>query len=104
MTARRSTAVIPLGTETTSISEHVVDIQKTLEREKAAYKLTDMGTLIEGSASDLLTLAAKLCEIPFNKGVHRVVTQITLDDRRDKAVSIGDKIASVQSELMAEED
>ena len=58
-----------------------------------------MGTIIEGSSKELLALAAQLSEIPFIKGTDRVVTQINLDDRRDKKVVLGDKTASVAARL-----
>jgi uncharacterized protein (TIGR00106 family) len=91
--------IIPLGTSSTSVSEYVADIQTVLDESGFPYKLTDMGTIIEGSSKELLALAAQLSEMPFNKGVHRVVTQISLDDRRDKRVAIGDKIVSVAGKL-----
>jgi uncharacterized protein YqgV (UPF0045/DUF77 family) len=40
-----------------------------------------------------------LYEIPFEEGAVRVVTQITIDDRRDKKIKIGDKIQSVIGRL-----
>ena len=58
-----------------------------------------MGTTIEGGSKELLALAAQLAEMPFSKGVQRVVTQISLDDRRDKKAGLGDKIASVARRL-----
>ena len=91
--------IIPLGTQTTSVGAYVADIQKALATTGMSFKLTDMGTLVEGECKDLLALAANLSEIPFQKGALRVVTQISLDDRRDKEVAIGDKIASVESRL-----
>jgi uncharacterized protein (TIGR00106 family) len=91
--------IMPLGTNSPSVGEYVVDIQKVLEKTGLPYELTDMGTVIEGNTKDLLELAAQLAEMPFSKGVNRVVTQISLDDRRDKKVSIGAKKASVVSRL-----
>ncbi|MFC1837743.1 MTH1187 family thiamine-binding protein [Thermodesulfobacteriota bacterium] len=91
--------IVPLGTGSPSVGEYVADIQKSLEQSGFSYELTDMGTIIEGSAGDLLKLAAQLAEIPFSKGAVRVSTQISLDDRRDKRVSLGDKIASVAERL-----
>ena len=91
--------IIPLGTSTTSVGEYVADIQVALEESGFLYKLTDMGTIIEGSSKELLSLATQLSEMPFTKGVHRVMTQISLDDRRDKKVALGDKIASVADRL-----
>lgn len=91
--------IIPLGTNSPSIGEYVADIQLALEKSGFPYELTDMGTIIEGSPEKLLGLAAQLGEMPFNKGVNRVVTQISLDDRRDRKVIIGDKTASVAGRL-----
>lgn len=91
--------VIPLGTGSTSVGEYVADIQKALEKSGFPYRLTDMGTTVEGSTRELLALAAQLAEIPFDKGVQRVVTQISIDDRRDKQVTLGDKVLTVAERL-----
>ena len=91
--------IIPLGTGSASVGEYVVEIQKALEKSGLTYTLTDMGTTVEGSSKELLILAGQLSEMPFSKGVQRVVTQISLDDRRDKKIELGDKIASVAARL-----
>ena len=91
--------IIPLGTGSPSVGEYVAEIQTVLQQEGVAFKLNDMGTAIEGDVGDLLALAAKLHELPFQKDVKRVVTQIAIDDRRDKKVKLGDKIVSVQARL-----
>lgn len=91
--------IIPLGTGSASVGEYVVDIQKVLEKSGFPYTLTDMGTTVEGSSKELLILAGQLSEMPLSKGVQRVVTQISLDDRRDKKIELGDKIASVAARL-----
>ena len=91
--------VVPLGTGTTSIGTFVVEIQKALQEEEVNYTLTDMGTTIEGEIPQLLALAAKIHALPFAQGAQRVFTQITIDDRRDKSVALGDKIHSVQERL-----
>ncbi len=91
--------VIPLATATPSVGDHVAAIQEILAAEKVSFQLNDMGTLIEGEATALLALAAKLHEVPFSRGAQRVVTQIVLDDRRDRKVAIGDKSAAVKRRL-----
>ena len=91
--------VIPMGTNSPSVGKYVADIQKVLEKTNFSYELTDMGTIVEGSTEDLLKLAAQLAELPFSRGINRVVTQISLDDRRDKNVSLGTKKASVADYL-----
>jgi uncharacterized protein YqgV (UPF0045/DUF77 family) len=48
-----------------------------------------------GEVKELLQLVTALYETPFEEGAVRVVTQIAIDDRRDKKIKIGDKIRSV---------
>lgn len=87
--------MIPLG-EGISVGKYVAEIQTRLEEENATFHLTDMGTLIEGDAPTLLKILSKIYETPFENGAMRVVTNITIDDRRDKTIHIGDKIEAVE--------
>jgi uncharacterized protein (TIGR00106 family) len=87
--------IIPIGTQTPNLGDYVLSIQNRLAKMGATFTLNDMGTLIEGEAKDLLNLVISLYETPFEEGAIRVVTQITIDDRRDKKVKIGDKIQTV---------
>ena len=91
--------IIPLGTQTPSVGQYVAEVQQVLRKEGVRHALTDMGTIIEGEPQELLTLAARLHSLPFAHGVQRVVTQLTLDERRDKDVGLGDKTAAVQARL-----
>ncbi|MCF6187279.1 MAG: MTH1187 family thiamine-binding protein [Desulfobulbaceae bacterium] len=91
--------IIPLGTSTPSVGDYVAGVQEFLEEREVEYQLCDMGTVIHGTAPELLNLAAEVHEYPFRKGVERVVTNIVLDDRRDKAVGIGEKRAAVLRRL-----
>jgi uncharacterized protein (TIGR00106 family) len=95
--------VIPLGSGSSSVGDFVAAIISSLERQGVEYKLTDMGTVVEGEAVDLFKLAARIHETPFQMGAQRVVTQIVIDDRRDKSVAIGDKISSVERRLKTSE-
>ncbi|RUM39950.1 MAG: thiamine-binding protein [Desulfocapsa sp.] len=90
--------MIPMG-EGVSVGSYVADIQKRLQEEGVTFTLTDMATLIEGDAQSLLALLGRIYETPFTNGAVRVVTNITIDDRRDKSVRIGDKIDAVQKRL-----
>jgi uncharacterized protein (TIGR00106 family) len=101
--------IIPIGTPTPNLGDYILSIQKRLSAMGATFVLNDMGTLIEGEATELLQLVIALYETPFEEGAVRVVTQITIDDRRDKKIKIGDKIQSVigrsaESELITNHD
>jgi uncharacterized protein (TIGR00106 family) len=58
-----------------------------------------MGTLIEAEISDVFRVANKMHESVFEKGITRVVTTVTIDDRRDKEVTMKSKVASVKKRL-----
>jgi uncharacterized protein (TIGR00106 family) len=96
--------IIPLGTGSPSVGDFVASVVKRLGKEGIDCRLTDMGTIIEGSVEGLLAVAARIHELPFSKGCRRVVTQIVIDDRRDKKVGLGDKVASVNQRLEIEGD
>lgn len=92
-------SVVPLGLGDTSVGDYVAQVVKYLQGEGIPHELTDMGTLIHGHAARLLKVAQVLHELPFERGVNRVVTHITIDDRRDKDVFLGDKVKSVKARL-----
>ncbi|MDH3328696.1 MAG: MTH1187 family thiamine-binding protein [Desulfobulbaceae bacterium] len=94
--------VIPLGTGNPSVGEYVADIERFLNKKGVAHSLGDMGTVIHGSADKLFSLAAEVHNLPFGRGAKRVVTQITLDDRRDIERKIGEKQQSVINRLKGE--
>ncbi len=91
--------IIPIGTSTPSLGDYIVRIQQRLTAMGASFSLNDMGTLLEGEAIDLLRIVSALYETPFEDGAMRVITQISIDDRRDKTIHIGDKIQSVTNKL-----
>lgn len=91
-------SVVPLGTETPSVSKYVAACHKVLEEQsQVSYTLTPMGTILEGKLEHCLELAKKLHETPFNSDIQRVTTTIKIDDRRDKESSMEQKLSSVQS-------
>ena len=92
--------IIPLGTETPSVSKYIAGALKILESEKdIKYKLTAMGTIIEGDLSRILSLAQRMHESVFNAGARRVVTTIKIDDRRDKEATIDSKVEAINRQL-----
>jgi len=93
-------SIIPLGTETPSVSKYVARALSVLREEKhIKYELTSMGTIIEGDLGEILRIVRKMHEAVLEEGVMRVVTSIKIDDRRDKALSMKGKIESVKQEL-----
>ena len=93
--------VIPIGTESPSVSKYVADVQKILDSytDRISYRLTPMSTLIEGDLKDLLEVVQAIHEAPFQAGIDRVATNIRIDDRRDKKVKMDDKLDAVKKHL-----
>lgn len=93
-------SIVPLGTKTSSISKYVARALKFLQAQKAvAYKLTPMGTVLEGDLDRVLSVVRKMHESGFDRDVRRVMTIINIDDRRDKAATMESKVKSVESKL-----
>ena len=92
-------SVVPLGLGHPSVGDYIAEVVKYLESENIPHELTDMGTLVHGVPATLLRVAQALHELPFKRGVQRVMTHISIDDRRDKEVFLGDKKKSVTARL-----
>ncbi len=93
-------SIVPLGTETPSVSKYVARAVKVLQQEKdIKYEITAMGTILEGDLDKILAVAKKMHEETFNKGVVRVITIIKIDDRRDKPLSMNGKVDSLRRKL-----
>ena len=92
-------SVVPLGLGHPSVGDYIAEVVKYLDNQGISHELTDMGTLVHGNAATLLKVAQALHELPFKQGVKRVMTHISIDDRRDKEVFLGDKKKSVKARL-----
>jgi len=93
-------SVVPLGTRTPSVSQYVARAVKVLEREKSVkYEITPMGTIIEGDLDRILAVVKKMHEGTFGEGVARVLTTVKIDDRRDKALGMREKVDSLKKKL-----
>jgi uncharacterized protein (TIGR00106 family) len=93
-------SIIPLGTKTPSVGKHVARAVKVLQQEKdIKYELTSMGTIIEGDLEKILMMVKKMHEETFAEGVARVITIVKVDERRDKASSMNEKLNSLRRKL-----
>ncbi|MDY6842718.1 MAG: MTH1187 family thiamine-binding protein [Thermodesulfobacteriota bacterium] len=87
--------VVPLGTGSPGVSEYVAECIKILREEDVDYAPQAMGTVIEGELDKVIGAVMKMHEAPFKKGIKRVITTISIDDRRDEK----EAIHSTQSKL-----
>jgi uncharacterized protein (TIGR00106 family) len=93
-------SIVPVGTKTPSVSQYVAKAIGVLGQEKSVeYKLTGMGTILEGNLADVLETVRSMHEAVFDAQIKRVVTTIRIDDRRDRESSIHRKVQSVTEKL-----
>ncbi len=92
-------SIVPIGIESTSVSSYVAGAIKVLEKTALKYELTAMGTIISGDLDDILKAIRQMHESCFAAGAMRVLTQIRIDDRRDRKGSTEQKIRSVREKL-----
>ena len=89
-------SIAPLG-EGTSLSKYVKIAIDSIKKNNVNFKTNDMATVIE--TKDLKSLF-KIVEDAHNavlkSGAKRVITELKIDDRKDKNVVIGSKIKAVQ--------
>ena len=96
--------IIPLGTTTPSVGEYVADVERYLLAHGIDHRLQDMGTVIHGEVEGLFRLATEIHNLAFARGVQRVVTHITVDDRRDVRQGLGDKQQAIRQRLARQEE
>ncbi|WEU40216.1 MAG: MTH1187 family thiamine-binding protein [Candidatus Odinarchaeum yellowstonii] len=94
-------SIVPLGTGSTSLSEYVAKAVSVLKSFKnIRVEVHSMGTVLEADDLDTIFAAVKKAHNEvFNMGVNRVLTQIKIDDRRDKPATIKSKIEAVMKNI-----
>jgi uncharacterized protein (TIGR00106 family) len=90
-------SIVPLGMGD-SISEHVSKVLKIVDEGGLPYRITPMGTVVEGEWDEVMALI-KTCHLEALKGMPRLLTTITIDDRPGKPDRITEKIRSVEKKL-----
>ena len=92
-------SIAPTG-EGPSVSRHVAAALRVLERQdRVRWRLDPMFTTLDGDLDEIFSLIRQMQEAVFTAGAVRLGTVIKIDDRRDRAVSMDDKVTSVQQRL-----
>ena len=87
--AQVSIAPIDVGI---SLHKYVKEALRILQKYDLKIQVNDMSTIIESNDIDTLFKAVKEAhEAVFKIGAPRVITELKIDDRRDKKVHLGDK-------------
>ena len=92
-------SIAPVGAGT-SVSQYVAEALRVVSsQERIAYRLDPMFTTLEGDLGEIFALILRMEEAVFALGAERVGTVIKIDDRRDREVSMGDKVEAVEKLL-----
>ena len=93
-------SVVPIGTDSTSVSSYVAGAEKILRADdRVTYQLGPMFTTIQGDLEACLDVIRKMHESLFVAGALRVSTSIKIDDRRDRPGDMRAKVKSVEDKL-----
>jgi uncharacterized protein (TIGR00106 family) len=90
-------SIIPIGSGS-SIGDRLAEVLKIVDESGLPYKLNPMGTVVEGEWEDLFRLVKK-CHKTVMKKEERVVTTISVDDRKGRSNRIEGKVKSVEKRL-----
>ncbi len=91
-------SLIPVGTKSASFSSSITGAVRTIENSGLKYQVTPTETIIEGELDELLEVAKEIHQNAL-AGANRVVTNITIDDRKDKQIDMQDQVNIVTQSL-----
>jgi uncharacterized protein (TIGR00106 family) len=92
-------SIAPIG-KGESVGRYVAEaLRVAREQDAVRYRLDPMFTTLEGELSDVFALILRMQEAVFAAGAARVSTVIKVDERRDKAVRMEDKVSEVERRL-----
>ncbi|HYF91422.1 MAG TPA: MTH1187 family thiamine-binding protein [Symbiobacteriaceae bacterium] len=92
-------SVVPVGTETASISSFITEACREAKRNGIKFDVTPTATVMEGDLPALLDVAQQMHHAGFGHGVQRVVTNISIDERRDKDLVMEKAVSKVETKL-----
>ena len=92
--------IIPIGTESASLSMLLADVAKLIDKSGLDYRLGSMSTVVEGEWDRVMTLA-KQCHQAMLAKTTRVITTIRIDDRKDQPETgrITRKVQSLEAKV-----
>ncbi|MFA5102470.1 MAG: MTH1187 family thiamine-binding protein [Candidatus Thermoplasmatota archaeon] len=91
-----SLSIAPLG-KGTSVSHYVNIVRETLTKEHTTYQTNPMATVIEAKdLPSLFDVIQKAHEAVVAAGAERIITEIKIDDRRDKDATMHSKLSSLK--------
>jgi len=90
-------SIVPIGASS-SVGAKVAEVLALVDSSGLSYKLTPMGTIVEGEWDELMQLV-KECHKKMMEHEERVLTRIIIDDRKGRTDSIDRKVGSIEKRL-----
>jgi uncharacterized protein (TIGR00106 family) len=90
-------SIVPIG-KGSSIGDEIAKVLKIVDQSGLPYKVNPMGTVVEGKWDEVMGLIKK-CHNAVMRSGERVVTTISIDDRKRKPNRIEEKVRSVERRL-----
>ena len=89
-------SIAPIG-KGSSVSRYVKLVIETLEKENVKFETNAMATVIETNDLDtLFSVVQKAHNAVIEAGAKRVITELKIDDRRDKNATTESKLRSLK--------
>jgi len=91
-------SIAPVGSGETSVGRYVAAAINAFKSMKELdFEVTPMGTILAANNLDTIFEAVRRAhEAVMAKGIKRVVSTLRIDDRRDKARKMDDKVKAVE--------
>jgi uncharacterized protein (TIGR00106 family) len=87
--------ISPVG-ENVSLSKYVKTAISIIKKHNVKFDVNAMSTVIEAeSINELFSIVSDAHEAFVNMGIKRIMTDLKIDDRRDKNATINSKIKAV---------
>ncbi len=90
-------SIIPIGSSS-SIGDQIAEVLRIVDASGLAYKINPMGTVVEGEWDEIVKLIKK-CHDKVMTSEDRVVTTISIDDRKGKPNRIEEKVESIERRI-----
>jgi uncharacterized protein (TIGR00106 family) len=90
-------SILPIG-QGVSISPEIAKVIKIIDASGIPYRVTPMGTCLEGGWDPVMQLI-KRCHEEVFKNSERVYTKITIDDRKGKTDRLRGKVDSLEAKV-----
>jgi uncharacterized protein (TIGR00106 family) len=92
-------SISPIGLGTSVSAPVAAALAVVRAQSRVRYRLDPMFTTLEGDLRDIYALVSAMQEAVFAAGALRVSTVLKIDERRDRAQRMEDKVSAVEKLL-----